>query len=291
MHVCAVVVTHNRRSLLVECLAALRTQIRRPDRILVVDNASSDGTPQMLRNEYPDVELVALATNQGGAGGFHDGLRRAHAGGSDWIWLMDDDTVPTPSCLEALLSAVDRVPAPALLSSKVVWTDGRPHPGNWPGFERSRTEAVVAASEVGLIPLRVTTFVSLLVSRGAIDDHGLPLRRYFLWSEDLEYTARILRRAPGYLVPDSVAVHKTARRDHTCVTAPPERFYFHVRNTLYMLRGTAWDLAEKPLLVYVLVATTFNYLRFNRFSPRVVPIIWRGVRDGLRPGVPTPGRP
>ena len=53
-----------------------------------------------------------------------------------------------------------------MLSSKVVWTDGRPHPGNWPGFERNRTDAVVAASEVGLIPLRVATFASALAYRG-----------------------------------------------------------------------------------------------------------------------------
>lgn len=292
MDVCAVVVTRNRRALLSECLAALSVQTRVPDRILVVDNASTDGTAEMLRADFPNVEVLTLATNQGGAGGFHEGLRAAHEGGSDWIWLMDDDTIPARSCLEALLAALGRVPGPgpALLSSKVVWIDGRLHPMNCQGFERERTEAVVQASELGLMPLRTATFVSLLVSRRAIDAYGLPLRRYFLWSDDIEYTARILRGASGFLVPASVAVHKTERA-HTAVSATGDRFYFHVRNTLYMLRGTAWAPSEKPSLLFGLIVTVLAYLRVHRFAPSTLPIILRGLRDGLRPGAPIPGRP
>lgn len=290
MDVCAVIVTRNRRDLLVECLAAVRAQTRPPDRILVVDNASTDGTAELLGTEYPDLDLLLLTANQGGAGGFHQGMAKAHAGGADWVWLMDDDTIPEPSCLQALLGAADRVPGAALLSSKVTWTDGRLHPMNCQGFERERTDVVVAASELGLMPLRTATFVSLLVSRRAIDLEGLPLRRYFLWSDDIEYTARILRRAPGYLVPASVALHKT-ERPYTAVSASGERFYFHVRNTLYMLRGTAWAPSEKPSLLYGLIISVLDYLRFNRFAPQAFPVILRGLRDGLRPDVPTPYRP
>lgn len=294
MEVCAVVVTHNRRALLVECLAALRAQTRRPDRVLVVDNASSDGTTQMLRQEYPDIEVLTLATNGGGAGGFYQGLRSAHADGFEWIWLMDDDTIPTPTCLQTLLEASERVtgraPAPALLSSKVIWTDGQLHPMNYQGFERARTAAVVEASELGLMPLRTATFVSLLVNRRAVDKHGLPLRRYFLWSDDIEYTARILREESGYLVPASVSLHKT-QRPYTAISTSGDRFYFHVRNTLYMLRSTAWAPREKPSLLFSLIMSLIAYLRFNRFALRVVPIILRGLRDGLRSGAPTPARP
>jgi rhamnopyranosyl-N-acetylglucosaminyl-diphospho-decaprenol beta-1,3/1,4-galactofuranosyltransferase len=289
---CAVVVTRNRRALLVECLSALRDQTRAPDRILVVDNASSDGTVAMLRADYPDVDVHPLPDNQGGAGGFHEGLKQAHSLGFDWIWLMDDDTMPTPTCLEALLEAADRIPGPppALLSSKVVWTDGRLHPMNHPGFERERVDPVVRASELGLMPLRTATFVSLLVARGTVDAFGLPLRRYFLWSDDIEYTARVLRRAPGYLVPASVAIHKTEQA-HTAITTAGDRFYFHLRNTLYMLRGTAWAPHEKPSVLYFLIATTVAYLRVNRFAPRVLRIVLRGLRDGLKPGAPVPARP
>jgi rhamnopyranosyl-N-acetylglucosaminyl-diphospho-decaprenol beta-1,3/1,4-galactofuranosyltransferase len=292
VEVCAVVVTRDRCALLLECLAALAAQTRAPDRIMVVDNASTDGTSQVVRERYPEVELRTLATNQGGAGGFHEGLRTAHASGFEWIWLMDDDTIPTPSCLAALLDAAERVPgpAPALLSSKVVWTDGRLHPMNTPSIERHRTDAVVQASELGLMPLRTATFVSLLVNRSVIDLNGLPLSRYFLWSDDIEYTARILRWAPGYLVPASVAVHRT-EQPYTAINSSGERFYFHVRNTLYMLRGTAWAPREKASLLYGLIASVMKYLRFNQFAPSVMPVIIRGLRDGLKRGAPTPARP
>ncbi|MGI8557949.1 MAG: glycosyltransferase family 2 protein [Solirubrobacteraceae bacterium] len=292
MNVCAVVVTHNRRELLRECLAALEAQSRPPDRVLVVDNASTDGTATMLAEEYPDVDLVRLTSNGGGAGGFHEGLRRGHSAGADWIWLMDDDTMPTPTALQELLAVSDDGDAccPALLASKVVWTDGRLHPMNYPGFERRRTDLVIAASERALMPLRTATFVSLLVHRRTVDKHGLPLKRYFLWSDDIEYTARILREDTGYLVPASVTVHKT-KQPYTAITTSSDRFYFHVRNTLYMLRGTAWAPREKPSLLFSLAVTVVAYLRFNRFAPRKVLVVLRGLRDGLRPGAPVPASP
>lgn len=119
--VCAIVVTYNRKELLRECLAALAAQTRPPDRVLVVDNASSDGTQAMVEAEYEEVELLALPTNQGGAGGFHEGMKRAHVDGAEWLWLMDDDTIPRPDALAELLAAPARLGSlPTLLASKVV---------------------------------------------------------------------------------------------------------------------------------------------------------------------------
>ncbi len=293
MGVCAVVVTYNRRALLRECLAALAAQHRAADHVLVVDNASTDGTPEMIRAEYPEVELLALASNGGGAGGFHAGLAHAHTGGHEWIWLMDDDTMAEPAALEELLQAPVRaglVRPPALLSSRVVWQDGRLHPMNWPGFEREDTAAVIEGARYGLVPLRTATFVSLLVHRGTIDRHELPLRRYFIWSDDIEYTARVTRHETAYLVPTSVVLHKTAQ-PYTALNDSGERFYFHVRNTLYMIRGSAWRLREKPSLMVVLITGTVAYLRHNRFSRRAVLPVLRGLRDGLAPGAPVPARP
>ena len=294
MSVCAVVVTYNRRELLEECLAALAAQTRPPDQILVVDNASTDGTPDLIRERYAEqVELVALGVNGGGAGGFHEGLRLAHAAGHEWIWLMDDDTIPTPTALEKLLEAPARTGLshpPALLSSRVVWTDGAMHPMNNPGFERESVPDVVAGAEQRLMPLRTATFVSLLLHRGAVNRHGLPLKRYFLWSDDIEYTARILGREPGYLVPASVTVHKT-KQSYTAITCSGDRFYFHVRNTIYMLRGTAWRPREKPGLLFGYVMSVVAYLQFSRFSRASLALVARGVRDGLKPGAPVPARP
>jgi len=287
-NVCAVVVTHDRKDMLSRCLGALAAQTRPPDHVVVVDNASTDGTLSMLEREYAHVEVLALATNEGGAGGFHEGMKRAHAGGAEWIWLMDDDTIPRPDALEELLHAPDRLEpsaAPVLLASAVQWRDGRLHPMNFPTPDRARMAQVIASVERGLMPLRAATFVSLLVHRRAVDRHGLPLKHFFIWSDDIEYTSRVvLNGGRGYLVPTSIALHDTEAA-HTAESAPPGRFYYHVRNTLFMIRGPDRPRRDKVLRGWVLVVTAIGYLvRYP--SGASVAAIMRGVRHGLarRPG-------
>jgi len=222
--VCAIVVTYNRKQLLRECLYAIAGQSRPPERILVVDNASSDGTPAMLKDDFADVELLALSTNEGGAGGFHEGIKQAHAEGADWMWVMDDDTIPEPDALAELLAAPERLGTaspPALLASRVVWRDGRAHPMNAPWPERTRVERVIDGAERGLLPLRFATFVSLLVHRGTVDRHGLPLKNFFIWSDDVEYTSRVLLGGDlAYLVPTSVPCTRPKGRTSSCRRRP-----------------------------------------------------------------------
>jgi len=283
--VIAVVVTYNRRDLLRECLSALSAQTRPPDRVFVVDNASTDGSRSVVAEEFPEVSVLALPENVGGAGGFHEGLKAAHAEGANWFWLMDDDTIPAPTALERLLDApeaLDGMTRPQLLASRTVWRDGRLHPMNEPSFKRE-PEHYIDSCERGLLPLRMATFVSLLVHRSAVDEFGLPLKYYFIWSDDIEYTARILRdRDVGFFVPDSVVEHKT-KAAHTAVTETGGRFYFHVRNSLYMMRGSAWNMREKLSLVWALFFTTQIYLRHNRFGRESARIVVRGLRDGVKP--------
>jgi GT2 family glycosyltransferase len=208
-------------------------------------------------------------------------MKRAHADGADWVWLMDDDTMVRPDTLEQLLAALDEEPGALILSSKVVWNDGQMHPMNLPGFERNRPARVVEVAEKGLLPLRTATFVSLLVNRDAIDRHGLPFKQYFIWSDDIEYTARVTRREDvAFLVPTSVAHHKT-KQPYTAVSTSGGRFYFHIRNHVFMLRGSAWDAREKLTLVYVMLVTSLQYLRHNRFAAWNVRVILRALRDGV----------
>jgi GT2 family glycosyltransferase len=279
--VCAIVVTHNRKELLRECLGALEAQERPPERVLVVDNASSDGTTHMLEQEFPGVDVLALPANQGGAGGFHEGMKLAHADGAEWMWLMDDDTLPAPRALAELLGARERLDSPpAVLASKVLWQDGEMHPMNVPGFERRRIERLVDGAERGLVRLRFATFVSLLVAADVVARHGLPLKHFFIWSDDIEYTGRVLRDEPGYLVPSSVAVHLTPD-PHTAMSAPPERFYYHVRNTIFIIRGPGRSARDKLVFAWALVSSIWEYLRIN-LSPAAGAAILRGLRDGLR---------
>jgi len=102
--VCAIVVTYNRRDRLRGCLNFLLRQTRPADRILVIDNASTDGTRAMLDAEYPQVSKVSLKEYAGGAGGLVSGMRFAHCNKFDWIWTLDDSIEVKPECLETMLS-------------------------------------------------------------------------------------------------------------------------------------------------------------------------------------------
>ena len=246
----AVVVTYNRRDLLAEALSAVLAQTRAPDAVLVIDNASTDGTAEMVAERFPAVRLATAERNSGGAGGFAYGLALALAGAADLVWLMDDDTVPEPGALGAMLDARALHPggAPALIASRVVWTDGRPHPMNTPRIKPFvRKEERLAAAAAGCLPIRSASFVSILVDAGVCRDRGLPQADYFLWNDDFEFTARLLRGQAGLLCPASVVVHKTATFGSTDAD-PGQRFFYEVRNKVWTLRaGSALAPAERVL--------------------------------------------
>jgi rhamnopyranosyl-N-acetylglucosaminyl-diphospho-decaprenol beta-1,3/1,4-galactofuranosyltransferase len=247
----AVVVTYNRRELLLESLAAAAAQSRLPDAVIVVDNASTDGSAAAVREQFPSAALAELPENTGGAGGFACGVALALAGAADLIWLMDDDTVPEPTALAEMLAARTGYPgrAPTLVASRVVWTDGRAHPMNTPrakpfasGAERR------AAAAAGCVPIRTASFVSVLVDAGVCRRRGLPKADYFLWNDDFEFTARLLRGNVGLLCPASVVVHKTRVFGATDADPGP-RFFYEVRNKIWTLT-TRRSLAPLERVLY-----------------------------------------
>lgn len=112
-NVIAVVVTYNRQKLLFECLDAIFRQTYSISRLILVDNCSTDGTSEALAKkgylEHPKMTYVKTKANIGGAGGFYKGIRKCMEFSYDWIWLMDDDTVPSAECLEQLILASRKI--------------------------------------------------------------------------------------------------------------------------------------------------------------------------------------
>jgi GT2 family glycosyltransferase len=274
-YVALVVVTHDRRDLLVEALTAIAAQSRRPDMVIVVDNASSDGTPELLRERFPSVDVVTLPRNTGGAGGFAAGIARALELGATALWLMDDDTVPEPGALEALLATFGQH-HPALAASRVVWTDGRDHPMNTP---RPRSSGVPGHTRI-----RSASFVSVLLDAGAVRETGLPVADYFLWNDDFEYTLRLLRGRLGLLCAGSVVVHRTASPDFD----PGARFFYEVRNKVWLFTRSRC-LAPGERLLYAgstlrrwvgAFAGSADRARLARELGRG---LWAGLRAGPRP--------
>ncbi|MET1051298.1 MAG: glycosyltransferase family 2 protein [Mycetocola sp.] len=290
IRVAAVVVAYNRRDLLRESLAALDAQTRPIDAIVVIDNGSDDGTSDMVAADFPHVHLTVLPRNTGGAGGFTVGMLDAIVDhDADWLWIMDDDTVPTPDALAALLGARRSAPPrTTVLASRVVWTDGRDHPMNTPRRNPfANRSAVRAADAFDCYPIRSSSFVSLFVDADAVRRDGLPVSDYFLWNDDFEFTARLLRTGRGYLVRPSVVVHKTKVFGSTDAD-PGERFYLEVRNKLWLFRfSSALSLPEKAVYAG---STVRRWVRTVAKSTNR-PVLWRGLGTGIRDGIMTTPRP
>ncbi|HEY0903963.1 MAG TPA: glycosyltransferase [Marmoricola sp.] len=286
--VVAVVVTWNRLELLRESLAAVRGQTHAPTAIVVVDNDSSDGTRELLDSAYADelgLDVVHLRENTGGAGGFTVGVERALLHHPDLVWLLDDDTVPTPTAAAELVMAWSAYDGerPAVLASKVVWTDGRDHPMNTPRPKPAATRSETSAAEaVGAVAIRSASFVSLMCDAQRVRERGLPVADYFLWNDDFEYSTRLIRGGVGLYCPQSVVIHKTRVFGSTDAD-PGDRFFYEVRNKLWMFsRSRSLSVPEKALYG---AATARRWTRtFARSTDRAVlgRALVRGLRAGLR---------
>jgi GT2 family glycosyltransferase len=210
--IAAVIVTYNREAKLANVIKHVLAQSRRPDHVIVVDNASTDGTRAMLEPYVVDglLTVLELAKNTGGAGGFSAGMSRAYEMGADFVWIMDDDCYPNADALEELVSGLDTTQqeldfAPSFACSVVTWTDGNICEMNNPGTAWDWGRLLVRGHQMVLV--NHCSFVSVLIPRWAITRFGLPLKEYFIWFDDMEYTLRINRATPGVQVLTSTVVH------------------------------------------------------------------------------------
>jgi GT2 family glycosyltransferase len=214
--IACVIVTYNRIKTLKKTIEAVINQTRRPDVIIIVDNNSSDGTRGWIADlaaSRNDITPLPLDNNYGGAGGFYYGIKRAYETGSEWIWVMDDDCIAAPDALEKLLeSAVlitdNHSKELGFLASKVNWVDGNRHKMNipcaasdwWNHHERCPLS----------IKITHASFVSTIISARAVREVGYPIKEFFIWHDDVEYTNRITKAGfAAYSIENSIVTHVT----------------------------------------------------------------------------------
>lgn len=242
MKIIAVVNTHNRISLLKENIHQVRSQTIPPQQILVINNGSTDGTAEWL-HEQKDIVTITQP-NEGGSQGFFRGFEEAFHMKADWIWMMDDDTIPLQDTLERFVDKMnllgDQLSRFGFFSSKVIWTDGSNHIRNrLPVSDKQHT---VANQKIdSLYELPSGTFVSMLVSRLAIEKVGLPIKDFFIWYDDVEFSERIVRAGfAGGFVEDSVVIHKTGDNLEGDIFSSEAKeswkHFYGVRNELYIRR-------------------------------------------------------
>lgn len=233
MKVGAVVVTYNRCHVLMETLQAIDRQTRRPDVVMVVDNASTDSTCSTLRRFYPAVRLLSLPENLGYGAGLAAGIGELMHCRIDKIWLMDDDSHPKPYALEMLLTASSQSRVPALVG---LGQEATLHLGV-PRWKPTRILDSRRAQRVDAVLVD-----NALVDASLVERVGTPRRDFFMMFEDVEYCWRIHRAGLQVL---AVGDPDVVDRLHLGSGGQPWRSYYQSRNHL----RAALDLHSAGLVV------------------------------------------
>lgn len=286
MDIVAVVVTYNRLALLKQCIECLLNQRGVNCDVLVVDNASTDGTDeylQKLQSANPRVHRHNPGENLGGAGGFNIGIRLAAEAGYKWIWIMDDDTMPEPDALSKLMAADAQLGGRyGWLSSRTLWSDGSLCKMN---IQR-QTPYKELPAEAFLQPLAVAqmaSFVSLLIPAQTICRFGLPIKEFFIWTDDWEYTRRISRELPCHVASESVVVHAMTSNTTSDLSMDSDdriaRYKYAFRNDVFLYRregikGWLW------LLLKNIWNTAKVLLRCKKGRWNRIKVIWSSFAKG-----------
>lgn len=243
----AIVVTYNRRQLLERCITALKNQTRALQKILLIDNASTDDTQTwiknyLLKNDARSINYIRLHDNLGGAGGFAEGMSHAINMGANWIWMMDDDAEPHLDALEQLLAIVETpnniYGSLAVNGNEPSWTTTLLEPE--PRVVND-TYSVPTYARVQSLP-----FLGFLIHCDLINRIGLPDPKFFITADDVEYCMRAEHAGAEIIIAgNSYIKHpKTERyvrrlpgRNMICLCLPPWKRYYDTRNRLLIARN------------------------------------------------------
>ncbi len=307
-------VTYSRKELLGQCLDALLMQTYPLDAIYIVDNCSTDGTydyllardlitpavdpaddpcetlkavaPPPFPGRRLAVHYVRMPENTGGAGGFHEGVKRGCDGGFDWLWLMDDDLLVTPEALQALVRKkqilTGRDNRPFLLNSVVLCKnrmDGDTlafplqelNRGGYPkmGVYYHRLSEVTEKLEDGLHRW-ACPFNGTLVPTAAIPQIGLPNKDLFIWGDERDFLWRAAKALDLYTVVDSKAFHPEFPG-----FACDWKLYYHIRNSFVVNEHLNFTTLRNLKLIASSLALGLRHGR------KGLALVLRAVKDGL----------
>jgi GT2 family glycosyltransferase len=285
--ICIIIVTWNRIGMLKECIAAAKKNMTIAD-ILVVDNASTDGTGEWLAGQT-GINVLSLAENTGGAGGFAAGMKWAYDNSYEWMWIMDDDVVPLDGALDVLFENKQR--ADVIQAAKYE-SDGSECVFEGlvnPRTMRRRKIPIEDVPSCGYIPCNVATFEGLFVSRRCVEMIGVPDASFFYGLDDLLYGYQASEKlcfifVPQFVLKKQIDKSRASIGGRRFYSSTPQSRYYHVRNfwkVMRYLRNTgagSWRMyvtyayeALKAILLTLLVERNL----------RGMILVFRGVSDGI----------
>lgn len=180
-----------------ECLESLRHQTVK-HHVIVVDNGSVDGSDQLIRDEFPEVQLLAFPNNAGFAGGVNRGIRPALEQGADYIALFNNDAVADPDWLENLAKTAEANPRAGMVAAKIATQDGTHLDSTgdfysiWGfAFPRGRGEADTGQYDgTGSRRVFAASGGASLYRAATLEDIGLFDERFFAYFEDVDISFR-----------------------------------------------------------------------------------------------------
>lgn len=291
----AVVVTYNRLELLARCVEHLRLQTIKNTKIVVVNNGSSDGTKEWLDNQQG--LMIIHQDNLGGSGGFYRGIQEAYDCGADWIWCMDDDVFPEPTCLEKMLKYskeknVGILCPKRLMDGKIFVSESKTLNLSNPFIDmhnNSLTPADLQQNE--FIEIVGMSFEGPLIKRDVVAKIGLPNKELFILFDDTDYSYRAFLNGFRVLLISSAEMVKY---DFKSTASLKEikmknkwKLSYHIRNTAYF--GHKYgknifvrNLAAAPFLMRMYMAITFNFIKGHKYKFSDYKLFWNMMVRGLK---------
>ena len=211
------IVTYNRLEKLKKCLEAYSKQTYLPFMIYIVDNNSSDGTKEFLKEWYNlkegfSKEILLLDSNVGGSGGFYEGMKAVMNFDFDWLWISDDDAYPEKNAFYNTNEAINN------LKCDVICSTVNTEEGIDQGHRKIVTEesfstfgypAPIENYKKDSFPISIFSFVGTCIKKEVIDSCGFPIRDFFIWFDDTEYSMRVNEKYKILCVPQISVFHDT----------------------------------------------------------------------------------
>ena len=269
----AVIVTMNRKILLGRCVDSLLKQ--EIGSIIIVDNSSNNETRDFIKTNYKNNKIFFIKNkkNLGSAGGYNIGLKEAYKQDLEWVWLFDDDCEVTKEALKRLKIAKSILEKDrdniGFLSSRSTWLDG----GCFPISIRFSSKTWAKYLGNSIIEIRWEHYTGLFVNMKAVISEGLPIKEFFIYEDDTEFTHRITRKYKGFLVGNSEILNKdymSKRKGRISLGEGVnfKRYYYSIRNSVYFARSLIKDKEDKKLAVNQFIGITKNMLLGTLFSKK-----------------------